>query len=366
MNVCFNRKKFSEWFDLAASATGQGKDAGPSAKVLMLIQGTQWFLQATNSETSVVVDCADAVVATQTTTGKVLLDPRRISAILKESSGDEVTIKATGNSIVVSTAEGNYTLPESDPAEFPKVDAIDSQAVEIASTALLEALTLVSFAVDDKSTRYQLGGVLFEGSGDQVDLVATDGRRLSTVSIDVSEFDGSLSGIVSARPLSLLMRILSNDAGFCGVRVGLHAASFQAGNVTLATRLVEGRYPKWRSVIPSQDNCNEIGLNASAFGQAVKQAAIVADQESRGIVFDFKDGNCGISARTAEVGESAVNVPVVYTGSLKTTMDFRFVQEWFSRLPKGETVKMFVRDAKSPALFVWKMARYVIMPMGRD
>ena len=366
MKVTFNRKKFSEWFDLAASATGQGKDAGVCAKVRMSVSGTQWLLQATNLETWVVVDCSDAVVATQTTTGKVLLDPRRIAAILKESSGDEVTIEADGNNIEVSTAEGNYTLPESDPAEFPQIEVNDCQPVEIASTALLEALTLVSFAVDDKSTRYQLGGVLFDGTGDQVDLVATDGRRLSTVSIDVPEFDGSLSGIVPARPLGLLMRCLSDDVGFCGVRIDVKTASFQTGKVTLTTRLVEGRYPKWRSVIPSQNNCNEIGLNASAFGQAVKQAAIVADQESRGIVFYFQQNNCGISARTADVGESAVNVPVVYTGSLKTTMDFRFVLDWFTRLPKGEAVEMFVKDPKSPALFAWKMARYVIMPMGRE
>lgn len=354
MKVVLQRRKFSELFDIAASAAnGTAKDS--LGKVLFVV-GQKAELQASNGDTSVIVDC-DFVHGDA---GKVLLDPRRISAILKESSGDEVTIEADGSSIRITTAEGSYSLQSSDPAEFPRVKANTAEPVEVASTALLEALTLTSFAVDNGFIRYQLGGVCFSGDSEGLNLVATDGRRLSTVAIPVG---CDLNGIVPSKPLGLLMRCLSNDNETCGISFDSSNASFQTGNVTLITRLVDGRYPNWKSVVPSAEGCETINLQASAFTQAVKQASIVADSESRGIVFAFGDGNCSISAKQADVGNSSVSVPVEFGGSYSATLDYRFVLDWFTRLPKGETVTMHVKTSTHPTLFVRGQARYVVMPM---
>ena len=360
MKVTLQRRKFAELFDIAASATSStAKDV--LGKVLLVV-GQKAQLEASNGETSILVDC-DFVHGDP---GRVLLDPRRISPILKESSGDGVIIQTEGNTIEITTAEGSYSLASSDPSEFPRVKGNDGVSVSVASSTLLEALTLTSFAVDDKSTRYQLGGVLFQGSGQSLDVVATDGRRLSTVEVSCDQIDGLINSIVPSRPLGLLSRCLSDDGGQCEVSFDTSSASFRTGSVTLITRLVEGRYPNWKTVIPSSENCETITLQASAFAQAVKQASIVADQESRGVVFYFAQDNCGISARTADIGESAVNVPLVYTGSAKLTMDYRFVLDWFSRLPKGESVEMFFKGPGSPTLFVRGSAKYVVMPMERN
>ena len=119
-------------------------------------------------------------------------------------------------------------------------------------------------------------------------------------------------------------------------------------------------------MIPNQDNCERIELNAGDFSQAVKQAAIVTSPDSNGVVFYFAQDNCGIAARTAEIGESEVNLPITFTGSLKLTVDHRFVADWVGRLPKDEKIEMVIKNPKSPVVFTWGLATYVIMPMEKS
>jgi DNA polymerase-3 subunit beta len=356
MKVVLNRQRFLEAFSLAASATD-----GRSKEVIghVFLNAGHGVLEGTNGETSLCVHLGEPT----NTSGAVLLNPQRIGAILKESRSESVTIETEGSSLEVSTSEGSYELQTANADAFPRMASIDASSLDVPAKGLLRGLQRVDFATDVDSTRYQLGGVNFVAIKDSLELVATDGRRMSYYALD-TQGGPEFQGIVPVRPMGLVKRSLDDCEGFVGVAMSNSSVEFRLGSVTIQTRLVEGRYPNWQSIIPVAEGIR-FGFLAGPFLQAVKQAAITADQESRGVLFSFADGTCRIAAKTADIGQSNVSVLVEGSESIALTMDHLFIRQWLQSLEPTENVEVFFKDPSRPSLWMAGDCKYVVMPMER-
>jgi DNA polymerase-3 subunit beta len=202
---------------------------------------------------------------------------------------------------------------------------------------------------------------------ERLELIATDGRRMAYSGLDLhlgSDLEGG-SAIVPTKALGLVKRSLEGLEGFVGISVNKSSIQFRGDKVAIQTRLVEGRYPNWQSVIPTADGI-EFRFLAGPFLQAVRQASVTAEQESRGVVFSFGDGSCKIAAKAADVGRSQVSVPLETPEAFEVTMDFRFVLDWLQSLEKTDQVSLWCKDPTRPTLWVSGESKYVIMPMNRS
>jgi DNA polymerase-3 subunit beta len=134
------------------------------------------------------------------------------------------------------------------------------------------------------------------------------------------------------------------------------------------TRLVEGRFPKWRDVLPTRTETNKIDIPVGPMYSALRQAAIVSSDESRGIDFTFKDGSLILSNSTAEVGQSRVEMPVPFdNGELTITLDNRFVADFLKVLPLEKTFTFDVQNGDQAAYcYTDDHYGYVIMPVSKD
>jgi DNA polymerase-3 subunit beta len=179
-----------------------------------------------------------------------------------------------------------------------------------------------------------------------------------------SDLEGG-SAIVPTKALGLVKRSLEGSEGFVGVSVNKSSIQFRGDKVAIQTRLVEGRYPNWQSVIPTADGI-EFRFLAGPFLQAVRQASVTAEQESRGVVFSFANGSCKIAAKAADVGRSQVFVPLETPEWFDITMDYRFVLDWLQSLDKTDQVSLWCKDPTRPTLWVSGESKYVIMPMNRS
>ena len=120
---------------------------------------------------------------------------------------------------------------------------------------------------------------------------------------------------------------------------------------TIYTRLVEGRFPKWRDVLPQREDAFRIDVSVGPMYAALRQASIVASDESRGIDFCFSEGTLVLTGLTAEVGSSRVELPISYDGpSVAVTLDFRFVTDFLKVLDSEKTFTIEIENAESAAL----------------
>jgi DNA polymerase-3 subunit beta len=142
----------------------------------------------------------------------------------------------------------------------------------------------------------------------------------------------------------------------------------KSGPVTMYSRLVEGRFPKWRDVFPKRENMTRIELTVGPFWAAIRQAAIVTSEERRGVDFTFGQGKLTLVAHGAEFGESHVDLPIAYDGAdITITLDPRYLNDFLRVLNPEKTLTMELRDGESAAVCATDDGyAYVIMPLARD
>jgi DNA polymerase-3 subunit beta len=227
----------------------------------------------------------------------------------------------------------------------------------------------VVFATDDDSSRFALGAVLIEVKGETVSFVATDGRRLSLVECEHDLAVDDSTTLVPSRVMAILSRLASADSdGSVQLEATGKELIATVGTATVTARLIEGRFPRWRDVVPDLD-CEPTTVLAEQLLASVKAAAIVTTEQSRGIDFAFSDKGLWLHGQSSEAGESSVTCDLVEAGTACTVkLDPRYVRQWLEGLPAdGEpTVSVQAKDGQSAVILRTDCHTGVVMPMAAD
>jgi DNA polymerase-3 subunit beta len=295
-------------------------------------------------------------------------------SILRELTEEQVSIEVTDGKVNIASGHSEFRLSPEDPVEFPSVAVFDQDAYFSGPGSVLrEASRRTLFATDVESTRYALGGVLIEPGEKGLTLAATDSRRLAVVEIPCSKTGDPASGpangaVIPSKAMSLIEKSIAgaeDDEVFLALRNS--DVLVKSGNGTIASRLVEGRFPKYRQVIPASSPI-AIDMVAGPFYTAVRQAQIVTSDESRGVDFTFSEGNLTLQSQAADVGASKIEMPIPYNGEeLTITFDPKYVADFLRILDSETAFTLNLTDAESQAVArVGDGYTYVIMPLSRD
>ena len=305
--------------------------------------------------------------------GSVVLPVGRFGSILRESTDETLVIEADERQIVIKGERSKFTLQAADPVEFPSVAAFDSEAFHEIPVALMrELIHRTLFATDVESSRYALGGVLLEMDADKIVAVATDGRRLAKMEGPAKTIGepnlGEAMIIVPSKSMQLIERAITDSDAEIQIAAAGNEIRVRGSHATIFTRLVEGRFPKWRDVLPRRQGTNEMQLTVGPLYAGLRQASIVATEESRGVEFTFGDGSLVMAGSTAEVGQSRIEIPIAYDDSpISISLDHRFVADFLKVLPLENNVLMEIKTGDEPAVLRTEDGyEYVIMPLSQQ
>jgi DNA polymerase-3 subunit beta len=305
--------------------------------------------------------------------GAVLLPSSRLVAILREAAaGTVVEIETDGTAAVVKAARSEFRLPVEDPLEFPSVAGFpEGPCFELSTPLVHELVRRTVFATDNESSRYALGGVLLELSATGVIAVGTDGRRLAKMEGPCQIHGGEAAEaqpIVPARAMQLVERSLGGPDTPVQIAVRGSEILVRTAGTTISARLVEGRFPRWRDVFPERPDAARVHLMAGPLLAAVRQAAIVTSEQSKGVDFSFEPGQLVLSGRSAESGESRVELPIDYaSAAVRIKLDPRFMSDFLRVLDGGTTISVEIADPQSACVCRTDDGYgYVIMPLAAD
>lgn len=306
------------------------------------------------------------------TPGEALFPASRSIAILREIQGEAVSLETTAEGTWIRGDRAEYRLAAEDPAEFPSVGEFEEEDYHTITARLLrQMIRRTTFATDTESTRYALGGVLVELEGDTITLAATDTRRLAVARGQCATKGKPASEnampVVPSKAMSLIERSLTDENEIVWLAVRSNDILVKTAATTIYSRLVEGRFPRYRDVIPTQSNVS-LELITGPFYAAVRQAQIVTNEESRGVDFNFTPGLLTLKSQAAEIGQSKIELPISYEGKeLTITFDPRYVAEFLKVLEPEQQVKLELSDSESAAVFRTDDGyTYIIMPLSRD
>ncbi len=187
---------------------------------------------------------------------------------------------------------------------------------------------------------------------------------MAATQIEGHEAAGSV--IVPPRCIRILGSILGSD-GDVLVSVEANHITFQYQGITIFSRLIEGRFPRWEKIVPPEEEmpCS-FAIMAGALRTGYQQAGIVATERQPGVEMTATTGLLKFGGAGAEIGESSIEIPVSYDGADVTVkLDPKFVIEFAKSLPADKLVTVRLDAAgERPALFATDdSCRYVVMPL---
>jgi DNA polymerase-3 subunit beta len=365
MKISCERNKFSQSFQLAASVVSV-RDVRPVLQnVKITVDKSGVLLQATDTELGIRVYVDDCNIAEK---GEAILPTKHLKKILVESNEDELTIESVGDKTIVSGSRSKYTLNTQPVDEFTDVESFGESAYhEIPSNVFAESIRRTLFATDSDNAKYALSGVFFEMIEDRFAAVATDGRRLAFQ-------DGAAkcvknhkveTSIFPARTLQVIERAISDD-DIVKLAVAQNRVLVQYGKTVFYSRLLEGRFPRWRNIIPTDEKKVKLDILAAPFAAAIRQAAVVTTEKQPGVVMIFEKGKMITTGNGDEIGDSAIETPVAYDGKkLSLKIDPRFLTEYLRVLPPEKNVTVLISDDSDPlTLKTDDEYTYVVMPLS--
>ena len=370
MKITIQRETFLKAFQLAATVAPSRSPKTILQNVKIECTESACVLTATDMEVGIRVIVGDVEIETA---GSAVIPVNRLSMILRESRDETLNINATPEKTIIKGKGSKFELQAHNPDEFPDVSDFEAQDYyELPANVLRELIKRTLFATDAESSRYALGGVKLEMDGEKLVAIGTDGRRLAVQHGKIETIgtptDTGASTIVPSRSMQLIDRILPDSDDKVQISPQANELLVRSPDGIFFTRLVEGRYPKWRDVIPKRDDGHKIEISVGPMYQSLRQAAIVSSDESRGVDFTFGDGSLVLSNTTAEVGESRIEMPVPYEGdSMTITLDHRYVADFLKVLQPDKTFTFDIKDGEQAAYCSTEDEYgYVIMPLSKD
>jgi DNA polymerase-3 subunit beta len=329
-------------------------------------------LGATDLEVGIRQQCKSTVKKN----GAVTTDARKLYEIIRELPPERVSLRATGNGwLDVSSGKSRFRLASLDPKEFPAVIPTEQAGTPPPATASLSAKTLremvekTLFAASPDETRLQLSGVYLEAQkAGKLRMVASDGHRLSLIEREttIPEPTAWPRAILPRKGLIEARKLLEKSEGEVLLSLKGATATLKKDSTELSMRLVEGEFPDYKQIIPT-DKKHIITFSREDFLGALRRLLVLTTERSRGIKLQTEKERMEISVNTPDIGEGVEEIAVNHEGeSITVGFNGRYLIEALAVMEEGQKVILYLKDEVSPGLLQTEEDSdfsYVIMPM---
>jgi DNA polymerase-3 subunit beta len=334
----------------------------------VLIRAEKDRVEFTATDLDVTIACS--VEAKVKKPGAATVPVKKLFGITRELNGSEIDLEVDEKNICsIRCGASFYKIHGLGADEFPPLPKFkDDKKVSLQQETVKAMMRKTAFAVSTDESRYVLNGIFISLKDHKMTLVATDGRRLALVDeeVDISE-KSSGEFIVPVKAVTELNRLMQ-DKGEVEIKFGENQASFalkddKGFSVLLITKLIEGNYPNYRQVIPSETK-ERIPLVREEFLQALRRAEIMTSEKANSVKLTFGKNNLAITANSPEVGEARETLAVNYKGKeMAIAFNPRYLIDALSALTEDEVFFELIDELSPGVLKINGPFLYVVMPM---
>jgi len=278
-------------------------------------------VKLTAKDNKLTVAATDLEVAVRTSTeqveiaadGEALIPADKLGQIVRESIDPTLEIEVSEGAAMIRGQDAKFKVLGYPPEEFPPLPEFAGEPdFEVSASQLHRLIAQTAFATARENSRYAINGVLVEREATKLVVVATDGRRLAMAkgSCKAAKGDTARHGaIVPSKALGILLRLFDDGDQSVKIKIADNQILFATDDTMLASNLVEGNFPPYKDVIP-KDGDKKATLNTDTLASAVRRAAVLTNEESKGVRFAFTSEGLTLTSRAPEMGEAEVKVEV--------------------------------------------------------
>ena len=283
---------------------------------LFKLDGKNLEITASDLETTMVTSMQ---LQNTSDSGIISVPARLLTDTLKEFPEQPLSFDMNPDTlaIVITTENGQFTIVGQNGADFPQIPSIKEDKktnLQILAESLEGAITSTLFATADDELRPVMNGIFLDISPDDITFVASDAHKLVRYKRNDIKSKVSSSFILPKKPAGLLKNLLAKEKGNVLVEVDDKNALFTLSNHKLVCRLVEGNYPSYNSVIPT-DNQNKLIIDRLKFLNTLRRVSVFSNQASNLVKMHLTGNQVTISAQDIDFSISAYErIPCQYEG----------------------------------------------------
>ena len=279
--------------------------------------------------------------------GRVLLPARLLAEIVRSLPSDDMQLVTDNGSVRVTGGRARFEIRSLPPDDFPRLESTsETKSISIPGEALASALGQVAIAASRDETRPVLTGVLFEAEGDELRIVATDSYRLAVRSLVVPGV-GDVRVLIPARAVVEVGRLAAGESEV-RIEIASAQASFHIGDVVIQSRLIEGEFPAYRQLLPT-DQPNQLTIPRDEFIEATKRVAILA-QDATPVFLELMEEGIRLTCHSQGLGEGDEEVEGTYTGEeMRAAFNPGYLEAGIAATGSAE-VRIDFSDPQRPAL----------------
>jgi DNA polymerase-3 subunit beta len=301
-------------------------------------------------------------------TKTVTVGARKLLDILRAlPEGTNVSLQQQEKRITIKSGKSRFTLQTLPAEDYPRLSTPSGEMARfsVPQKKLRKLFALVQYSMAQQDIRYYLNGLLLVAGEGELKLVATDGHRLAYVSMPLESTGPKAEVIVPRKTVLELAKQISDTDDVLDVEISSSQAAFTFGNVQLISKLIDGKFPDYTRVIPTQHK-NTLDLDRDQLKQALQRVAILSNEKFRGVRWVLASGTLRIASSNAEQEDAQEEMEVDYGGDpLDIGFNVNYLLDVLNNA-SGPKIQCSFGDSSSSALFCFPAEqdfKYVVMPM---
>jgi DNA polymerase-3 subunit beta len=363
MDFTIQKETLANGLQMVQNAITQKSSLPILANILLESKGTELKLTATDLDIGIcaVIPVISSVDGAITIPAKKFLD---IVKSLPEECELEISVKKN-NSVSIKTGKSFFKIMGLPKEDFPALPLFeDKDSITIDQKEIKELLNLTDFATSKEDSRHVLTGVLFAVKGEDINLIATDGRRMAVASKKLkTKTLVNKEVIVPLKTVSEVKRLLGED-GEVKIQFGENQVKFVFPTSFVISRIIEGEFPDYKKVIPAR---SEVFVEAAKEDllSAVRRVSIFTDQDSQAIKMIISKEKVNISKKAEYLGEAEEEISAKYTGSEEMKIGFnpKYLMDVLRAINETE-IKFELNGSNKPGVIrKGEEYTYVVLPM---
>ena len=312
---------------------------------------------------SLSMDTAAGDELSTTISAKKLLD---ICRSLPENA--EITMSTQDSRIQVKAGKSRFNLQTLPAADYPVMSRSTTNAVAtvtIAQGTLKRLFKQVEFAMAQQDIRYYLNGLLFEINANRLNVVGTDGHRLSFTSTELNQNYEKQELILPRKTVIELIKLLNDSDEEATIEIATGQVNFSFGDIRLISKIIDGKFPDYTRVIPTGHQ-NSFTVDRMTILLSMQRASILSNEKYRGIRMVLGKDSLRLISTNSEQEEAEEELEVAFSGDpLDIGFNVTYMIDVLNNVSSDNIVFSFA-DANSSCLVTVpndSNYKYVVMPM---
>jgi len=276
-------------------------------------------------------------------TGKIALEARKLLDILKEFPEQPLTFNIDNESLVTDlvTETGKFSIAGFSAEDYPVLPDLGSESIDInvTSDVVLSGIEKTLFATANDELRPVMNGIFIEMEEGKITFVASDSHKLVRYIRSDVEVSQQAAFILPKKSASLMRGLLSKDDSIVNLSFDEKNARFTINEYTIVCRLIEGNYPSYNSVIPT-DMPNKLLVDRVTLYTALKRVTVFSNQASYLVKLKVTPNELIVSAKDVDFASSGVERAACHYEGDEMEIGFKgtFLQEILANLSSSDVI----------------------------